>query len=121
MNIKFKRTRIEGEFYSDDYLDPLLRCLAFGIADFLWRMENKEMVITCICRTEDENKRLGGHPMSKHTMRPSRAMDIRSWNMDEGLLNALLLWLKRNFWPQFTYKAERRGRRGEHIHIQRNV
>ena len=76
-SILFLEPRFLREF---DEIDPRLRKLFYDVVYNLWP-EKVPVTITSIYRTSEENVATGGHPFSVHTVKPTRGMDLRIWQL----------------------------------------
>ena len=117
--IKFKNTRLELEF--DNLLDEHLKGVINLLQDWLNPLKlDDPIMITSIWRSESENKKVGGHPHSKHLLKPSKAIDIRTWHLKEDALKQiqlLLLMLRKCGVPISHVLHEDKNK---HLHIQLN-
>ena len=124
--IACKTIRVQKEFDLRG-IDELLRCLIVGFSDWVYQKHRIVTIPTCIIRNLVENEDANGHIQSKHLGEynsfidkvQSWAIDLRSWHMTDPILEYAMLYFVQ-FGDQFTAIVEKRGERGEHIHIQRN-
>ena len=104
-----------------DHLDPRLRAVMLESARWFRSKFDKRLVYTCVNRTEEENKDVGGAEYSAHLY--GRALDIRVHNLTEDEVNQLvgymnLHWLKDDAWL-FILVHGKGGNRHMHINIKR--
>lgn len=78
--IKFRTPQLRQEFYDIAQTDPRLRAAAGELAFWVEKLFRKEMVLTCVWRTEEEQEKIYGKPKpSAHFCTPQcRAVDIRA-------------------------------------------
>lgn len=94
--IKFKDADDQGARLLEEWrvLHVLLRGAILSLADWLsWTYQKRTLVITCLHRTPEENKAVGGVPHSLHTR--DRAADIRNWpymSDNARILKAIKTW-----------------------------
>jgi hypothetical protein len=74
MVVKFKHTELAEQF--NKRLDPRLTAIIADQAVWCLNELKKELIITCVNRTLETNKAVGGKPLSAHLF--GRAVDIRS-------------------------------------------
>jgi len=114
--MRFKDNKLKHEFYHE--INPKLRAVLFELDDFIERIHGKELVITCLNRTPEENRKVGGIPHSAHLSR--RAADIRSWIFSEKELDIMIQRVK-DTWGDIVYIVYHEGGTGPHIHININL
>ncbi len=78
--IKFKTRRLKEEFYHLAQTDPRIRALACELSLWVEKLFEKDLIITCVWRTEEEQKQICGEvKVSAHFCSPQcRAVDIRA-------------------------------------------
>lgn len=78
--IKFKSPQLRKEFYDLAQTDPRIRAAAGELAFWTGKLFSKEVVITCVWRSEEEQKKIYGEVKpSAHFCHPQcRAVDIRA-------------------------------------------
>ena len=78
--LKFKSTQLKQQFYHLAQTDPRIRALAGELALWVEKLFDKELVITCVWRTPEEQKQIYGEAKaSAHFCLPQcRAVDIRA-------------------------------------------
>lgn len=126
--LKFKTSELEEQFYDYKKTDARIRAIIRELAWYLEKLFKKEMVITCVHRTEHEQIKLypkffqkyGKPKPSGHTEKPCRAVDVRAKNLDIAeiteLKNYFDFWYDSGDWFSFIHEAV--GKPQEHIHIQ---
>jgi len=57
---KFKSTQLKQQFYHLAQTDPRIRALAGELALWVEKLFDKELVITCVWRTEEEQRKIYG-------------------------------------------------------------
>lgn len=78
--IKFKTPKLKEEFYDLGRTDPRIRAAASELALWCGKMFDKDLIITCVWRTEEEQFTIYGEKKrSAHFCLPQcRAVDIRA-------------------------------------------
>ncbi len=76
-SILFLEPRYLLEF---DQIDSRLRRIFYTLVYDLWPGD-VPVTITSIYRTSEENVAAGGHPFSVHTVKPTRGIDLRIWQL----------------------------------------
>lgn len=122
--IKFKTPRIELE-YQSDLLDPKLKSLIKVLSVFSRHQFNKNIVLTDIYRTQDEQDDLykDSTDYQKHPWKSVhqfwRGVDVRTTSYDSNEKVEIL-----EFMNKFTYSNDRKtlifhnAGHGEHFHMQ---
>jgi len=114
--------RHRQEFMRD--LDPRLRWMLVNIAARARRELGVETITTCIGRTVEENRAVGGIEQSAHLYRPGyylRAVDLRTRHMSDDAIREYLNYFKP--WQAIAgllhVKYHNSGS-GNHIHVNVN-
>ena len=78
--VKFKTRRLKQEFYDLAQTDPRIRALTSELALWVGRLFDKDLIITCVWRSQEEQKKIYGvNQPSAHFCTPQcRAVDIRT-------------------------------------------
>ncbi len=78
--LKFKSAQLKEQFYHLGQTDPRIRALAGELALWVEKLFEKDVIITCVWRTEEEqNKIYGDSKSSAHFCLPQcRAVDTRA-------------------------------------------
>ena len=58
--LKFKSTQLKQQFYHLAQTDPRIRAVAGELALWVEKLFDKELVITCVWRTEEEQRKIYG-------------------------------------------------------------
>jgi hypothetical protein len=126
--MQFKHETLRQQFYDLNATDPRLRAVALEL-DFFFRQKfGRELVVTSVLRTEQEQRRLypeffarvGRARPSAHLDRPCRAVDLRSRDLSPEEIEALRNYFDA-WWdelPGWIFLANDRGGAFPHIHIQ---
>jgi uncharacterized protein YcbK (DUF882 family) len=94
-------------------IKPELRQILFLIDDYTRIAHGKEITITSLVRTPEENTNLGGMQYSAHLF--GRAADIRSHNFSPAELQDIISYMNGR-WPDL-YVIYHSALTGPHIHI----
>ena len=126
--MQFKQDHLRQQFYDLSATDPRPRALALEL-DFFFRQKfGRELIVTSVGRTEEEQKRLypeffarvGRVRPSAHLDRPCRAVDLRSRDLTPEEIEALRNYFD-TWWaelPGWAFLVNDRGGAFPHIHIQ---
>jgi hypothetical protein len=78
--LKFKSSKLKEEFYDLGKTDPRIRAVAGELALWCEKLFDKDLIITCVWRTEEEQAKFYGEAKpSAHFLAPlCRAVDIRA-------------------------------------------
>jgi uncharacterized protein YcbK (DUF882 family) len=98
-------------------IDFRLRALLRNLQDYMFDRFAKNLVVTCLIRTPEENRMVGGVPYSSHLS--GRAADIRSWGMSKGQIGEIKAYLE-HVWGPLVYVLHHDSGHGEHIHVNIN-
>lgn len=98
-------------------LDPRLRAVLLECGRWVRQEFDKRLVYTCVIRTQEENKKVGGAKYSAHLY--GRAVDIRTHNLTGSELSKLLTyievhWLKDEQWLYLLVHGQGNNK---HFHI----
>lgn len=118
--IKFKsgngieyKARLETEFYG--MIDKRLKAILLDLADTLEQKLEKDVTITCLNRTLEENREVNGSPHSAHL--ENRAVDIRTWYFDKKEIVFIEKYLYDTWSRDMIYFKYHDAGSGNHIHI----
>lgn len=113
----YKTTRIQTEFRRE--IDRRLAIILTDLDHWLCDMHDYyNLTITCLMRTEEENKKVGGRPFSSHLT--GRAADIRTWNMKPELKDAIQRYLWKTWGKEFLHVVVSEHGTAPHIHVNIN-
>ena len=104
--------KLKFEFY--DQIDVRLRGVLYELDDYMWRTHKARITITCLNRSKEYNKKVGGSPWSAHLF--GRAVDLRSKNLNDEMIKDLVKHLE-DVWGDFLYVKVHDAGSGNHIHI----
>jgi hypothetical protein len=78
--LKFKTASLREQFYDLAQTDPRIRGVATELALWIGKLFDKDLIITCVWRTEEEQKGIYGQTKpSAHFCSPQcRAVDVRA-------------------------------------------
>lgn len=128
MDMKFKQESLRQQFYDLEGTDPQLRAVV-GELDFFFQQKfGRELVVTSVCRTEEEQRqlypeffeRVGRARPSPHLDFPCRAVDLRSRDLKPEEIDALRDYFD-VWWGEllgWAFLVNDRGGAFPHIHIQ---
>lgn len=114
--LKFKDERRLGNELQN-VVDFRVKALLEDLAWFVRNTMQKDVVITCLIRTAEENKAVNGVPNSAHLS--GRAADIRSTIYTEEEIGVINAYLTKIWGPLVYFKWHNSGS-GMHIHININ-
>ncbi len=126
--MQFKHESLRQQFYDLNATDPRLRAVVSELDFFFQQKFGRELVITSVGRTEEEQQvlypeffeRIGRVRPSPHLDRPCRAVDLRSRDLSGDEIQALREYFE-NWWeelPGWAFLVNDRGSAFPHIHIQ---
>ena len=126
--MQFKQEVLRQQFYDLEAVDPRVRAVVSEMDYFFQQKFGRELVITSVGRTEEEQKelypdffaRIGRVRPSAHLDRPCRAVDLRSRDLSEGEIQTLREYFE-SWWeelPGWAFLVNDRGGAFPHIHIQ---
>ena len=96
------------------YVDPRMCAVVLLLAAWTMCQWSIGIVITCLNRTVDENRRLGGYEFSAHLS--GRGVDIRSRTFTVTQITQIIEYLETT-WGDFIYVKYHNSGSGHHIHI----
>ena len=110
------RDRLEFQF--SHQIDPRLRGVLWELDDWSVRTTGKNITITCLNRTVEQNKKDGGKERSAHLY--SRAADIRSYLLSALEIEKVVAHLNEVWGTEYLHVVYHDSGRGDHIHININ-
>jgi uncharacterized protein YcbK (DUF882 family) len=111
--MKFKHyDRMHREWYRD--IDARLAWILNDLDRFSRCISTKEVCITCLMRTPEENAAAGGSKYSAHLV--GRGADIRCRHYSEPEIEQILEFLKKS-WPDELLYVKRHVGTADHIHM----
>lgn len=110
------KERLWREF--NEKTDRRLVAFILELERFVRTAYGKDWFITCLWRDEDENKAVGGLPLSSHLDIPVRAVDSRSKHFTAEEITGILkhveeIWFKPRGYIHFVFE-------GDHFHANIN-
>lgn len=96
-------------------IDKRLRAVLLDLAYEVERKYKKDIIITCLERTEKENLRVNGSPFSSHM--DKRGADIRSSIFSIKELDFIENYMYTVYGRDFIYVKIHNAGSGDHIHI----
>ena len=111
-NIIFKDSKMMAEFTA--FIDPRLQAFLLWLAYWLDQKWEKNLTITCLNRTVEENKEVNGSKYSAHLT--GLAVDIRSWTLTSDKIEELIKTVE-DSWGDMIYILYHNSGSGAHIHI----
>ena len=97
---------------------PLIQAVCWGLSFWLWTTYNIIPTVTCLWRSESENKADGGKPTSRHLEIPSKAVDIRTKDLKPEVVTGIEEYLK-NTWGDLLYVLVEDSHL--HLHLSRKA
>jgi hypothetical protein len=118
--VEFKREALEEELRTRSHPELREFFLAFGLV--CYEREWHPPFITCLGRTEEENRAVGGVSDSRHLY--DSAGDLRVWVYPaDTVLPRVLVWMRAEFEKRGGQKAwgllVHNAGSGSHIHVER--
>jgi hypothetical protein len=107
--------RLKQEFRTQ--VTGMLRAVLLDAACFAWIRWHVKLLVTCLIRTEAENKATNGNPKSAHFR--GDAGDLRSHNLTAPQIEELEEYLRHTWGPIVHFRYHDAGT-GPHIHINVN-
>lgn len=104
--------QLETEFGGQ--IDGRLKAVIYEIGYFCYEKWGIKPVITCLNRTKEENKKVGGVKWSAHLY--GRAVDLRTRTMTKQQIDELQKHLE-SVWGSFLYVKYHDAGSGNHLHI----
>ncbi len=115
MLLRFEHPRLEAELAT---CPEGLRLVPYEFAEWCERKNIEGPILTCILRTPEENKAVGGHPRSFHLT--ARAIDFRTRHYSTWELELVEAWFRNRCKPpRFDVVTQPHGT-GPHIHVEQN-
>ncbi len=93
--------------------DPVIRAVTWDLAFWLFVTYHVTLVVTCLYRPPEENRRAGGSDTSRHLEKPCRAIDIRIRDWPKSAVDSAVRYLN-NHWGDLLYVLDE----DSHLHIQ---
>lgn len=111
--------RLEDEFWN--HLDPRMCGMAHDLGFGLYRKAEKQLILTCIGRTKEENDAVGGSEYSAHLFRNAccHAWDARVHHLTGEEVDWCVRRIK-NRWDPKVYYVVVHGK-GPNRHLHTNV
>lgn len=97
-------------------IDQRLVAVLFGLAFWVWQEYRIEIIITCLNRTPEENKAVGGHKYSAHLEINHRGADLRTRVFNLKQIEAIMEYLS-DTWGDFIYVKYHDSGSGKHLHL----
>ena len=107
---------LRQQFYGQ--IDGRLRAVHLELDDYTYREFDKHITITCLNRTKEQNRTVGGKPLSSH--RFGRGEDGRSRDFDDEELAKIERHLE-EVWGDFLYVKVHGIGKNRHLHMNINV
>ncbi len=110
--VQFKREKsgLRKDFVID--IHKILQALIWGFAFYMITTHHIKIVVTSLVRSEEENKKVGGSPTSKHRKVYATAADFRTRDWPDGLAKIASNWLEKT-WGDLLYVLVE----PDHLHI----
>jgi len=105
--------RLEVELHRR--VDKRLRSILLDLAYEVERKYKKDIIITCLERTEKENQEVNGSPFSSHM--DGRGADLRSFIFSIKQLDYIENYLYNTWGKSFVYVKVHDSGSGQHIHL----
>lgn len=115
MKFKDDDPRLAREF--SEVIDKRLRAVLLDLSYYISSLFREDLTITCLVRTPDENRAVGGNADSSHLDR--RAADLRTRNLSEYAITKALEYVKR-VWGDNVHIIRHKGGTADHIHVNIN-
>lgn len=110
-NIIYKTDRIMSEFIG--CIDPRLQAFLLWMSYHVDHKYGKNLTLTCLNRTLEENKEVNGAQYSAHLV--GRAADIRSWHFTQAQIEEIIKKVN-EVWGDMIYILYHNSGSGDHIH-----
>ena len=98
-------------------IDGRLRGVFLELAEYLMQKYGIGIVLTCLIRSAEENKAVGGSSTSAHRDGEGRAGDLRSRSFTPEQITDIEDHLVQTWGTDFLYVLVHDSGRGPHIHI----
>jgi len=106
------QARLQLEFTHK--IDLRLKAVLFELADWMRRVLNKDLIITCLIRSVDENKAVNGKHWSAHLF--ARAWDMRTAHLSQAEIDKVQEHLMAVWGKEFLFVLYHDSGSGNHIH-----
>ncbi len=93
--------------------DHIIRAISWDLAFWLYVNYHITLLVTCLCRNEEYNKREGGSPTSRHLEIPTKAIDYRTKDWPKKAVPLAVEYLE-NAWGDLVWVLLE----DSHIHLQ---
>ena len=100
IHLKREKPGLLKNFVTD--IHPMLQALIWGFTCYMLLTHHIKVVVTSLVRSEEENKRVGGSPTSKHREEYRMAVDFRTKDWPDGLVKIASDWLQKT-WGDLLY------------------
>ena len=110
VNLKRGQAGLLRHFIVD--IHPMLQALIWGFTCYMLLTHHIKVVVTSLVRSEEENKKVGGSPTSKHRREYKMAVDFRTHDWPDGLVEIASNWLKKT-WGNLLYILVEK----DHLHL----
>lgn len=104
--------RLEYEYYNQ--IDGRLRAVYLELNDWMFRELGLRLIITCLNRTKEENKKVNGSEWSAHLF--GRALDGRTRGFSDKEVKKIIEHLSL-VWGNFLYVKHHNAGTGMHLHV----
>lgn len=111
-----QEARLQKEL--NEEIDPRLRALLRDLAGYAQRIFDKDIIITCLNRTEQENVSVGGIPKSAHL--DNRAADLRVFNLTAQEQAEIVHYIKTVWGEKMVHVLLSNHGTAKHIHVNIN-
>lgn len=111
VNLKREKAGLLRNFVVD--IHSMLQALIWGFTCYMLLTHHIKVVVTSLVRSEEENRRVGGSPTSKHREEYKMAVDFRTRDWPDGLVGVASDWLKKT-WGDLVYCLIEK----DHLHVQ---
>ncbi len=93
--------------------DHIIRAVSWDLAFWLYVNYHITLLVTCLCRNEEYNKREGGSPTSRHLEIPTKAIDYRTKDWPKKAVPLAVKYLE-DTWGDLVWVLLE----DSHIHVQ---
>ncbi len=100
-------------------IDPRLKAFFLVLADHVMQKYNQGLTITCLVRSIEYNRLIGGNTRSAHLPTEGRAGDFRSRTFTKIEAAEIVAWTKM-VWGNFIHIIHHDSGNGEHFHANIN-
>lgn len=95
------------------HTDSIIRAITWDLAFWLWTTYHITLTVTCLHRTEVENRNDGGLKTSRHKEDPCKAVDYRTRDWPKKALPSAIEYLETT-WDDLIYVLDEET----HLHVQ---